>query len=40
VPGRGSLAKRARAEASGQIEVDETVYETLVALRNGPAGPQ
>jgi L-2-hydroxycarboxylate dehydrogenase (NAD+) len=38
VPGRGSLAKRAKAEASGQIEVDGTVYETLVALRNGPAG--
>ena len=38
VPGRGSLAKRAKAEASGQIEVDDAVYETLVALRNGPAG--
>jgi LDH2 family malate/lactate/ureidoglycolate dehydrogenase len=38
VPGRGSLAKRAKAEASGQIEVDDAVYETLVALRKGPAG--
>ncbi|QLH13001.1 Ldh family oxidoreductase [Paracoccus pantotrophus] len=38
VPGRGSLAKRAKAEAAGQIEVDQAVYDTLVALRNGPVG--
>ncbi len=36
VPGRGSLAKRAKAQASGTIEVDDAVYETLMALRGGP----
>ncbi len=36
VPGRGSLAKRAKAKALEKIEVDDAVYETLVALRNGP----
>lgn len=33
VPGRGSLAKRAMAEALGKIEVDQAVYDTLMALR-------
>ena len=33
VHGRGSLAKRARAQAAGVIEVDQAVYDTLVALR-------
>ena len=36
VPGRGSLAKRAKAQAAGTIEVDPAVYDTLVALRHGP----
>mgnify|MGYP003498059205 CR=1 FL=1 len=38
VHGRGSLAKRARARALGRIEVDQAVYDTLVALRSGPKG--
>ena len=33
VHGRGSLAKRARAQAAGMIEVDQAVYDTLIALR-------
>ena len=33
VPGRGSLAKRAKAEALGKIEVDQAVFDTLMALR-------
>lgn len=33
VHGRGSLAKRARAQAVGVIEVDQAVYDTLVGLR-------
>ena len=33
VPGRGSLAKRAKAQALGKIEVDQAVYDTLMALR-------
>lgn len=36
VHGRGSLAKRAKAQAQGVIEVDQAVYDTLVALRHGP----
>lgn len=36
VPGRGSLAKRAKAQARGMIEVDQAVYDTLMALRHGP----
>lgn len=36
VPGRSSLAKRAKSQALGMIEVDQAVYDTLVALRNGP----
>ncbi len=38
VHGRGSLAKRARAQAAGVIEVDQAVYDTLTALRHGPKG--
>lgn len=38
VHGRGSLAKRAKAQAAGVIEVDQAVYDTLVALRGGPKG--
>jgi LDH2 family malate/lactate/ureidoglycolate dehydrogenase len=33
VHGRGSLAKRAKAQAAGMIEVDQAVYDTLVALK-------
>jgi LDH2 family malate/lactate/ureidoglycolate dehydrogenase len=36
VHGRGSLAKRARAQAVGMIEVDQAVHDTLTALRHGP----
>lgn len=36
VPGRGSLAKRARAQSLGKIEVDQAVYDALVAMQNGP----
>lgn len=36
VPGRGSLAKRAKSQALGAIEVDEAVYQMLVSLRHGP----
>ena len=36
VHGRGSLAKRARAQAAGTIEVDQAVHDTLVGLRAGP----
>ena len=36
VHGRGSLAKRARAQAAGTIEVDQAVYDTLRGLRAGP----
>jgi LDH2 family malate/lactate/ureidoglycolate dehydrogenase len=38
VHGRGSLAKRAKAQAAGMIEVDQAVFDTLVALRGGPKG--
>lgn len=38
VHGRGSLAKSAKAQASGMIEVDQAVFDTLVALRGGPKG--
>ena len=38
VHGRGSLAKRAKAQALGSIEVDQAVYDTLVALRHRPKG--
>lgn len=37
VPGRGSLAKRAKAQTLGTIEVDQAVYDTLMSLRNGPS---
>jgi LDH2 family malate/lactate/ureidoglycolate dehydrogenase len=37
VPGRGSLARRRKAQAAGMIEVDDAVYETLVSLQKGPA---
>jgi LDH2 family malate/lactate/ureidoglycolate dehydrogenase len=33
VHGRGSLAKRAKAQAAGVIEVDQAVYDTLMGLR-------
>lgn len=33
VHGRGSLAKRAKAQAAGVIEVDPAVYETLMGMR-------
>ena len=33
VHGRGSLAKRAKAQAAGVIEVDQAVYDTLMSLR-------
>ncbi len=33
VHGRGSLAKRAKAQAAGTIDVDQAVYDTLMALR-------
>lgn len=35
VHGRGSLAKRAKAQAAGTIEVDQAVYDTLQAMRKG-----
>jgi LDH2 family malate/lactate/ureidoglycolate dehydrogenase len=38
VHGRGSLAKRAKAQAAGMIEVDQAVYDTLITLRHGPKG--
>ena len=38
VPGRGSLARRAAARAAGAIEVDDAVYETLMAMRQGARG--
>ena len=37
VPGRGSLAKRKKAQGFGTIEVDDAVFDQLVSLRNGPA---
>lgn len=37
VPGRGSLARRRAAQEAGTIEVDQAVYDTLAALRDGPA---
>lgn len=33
VHGRGSLAKRAKAQSLGKIEVDQAVYDTLMALK-------
>jgi LDH2 family malate/lactate/ureidoglycolate dehydrogenase len=36
VPGRGSLARRQKAQEAGTIDVDDAVYNTLVSLRNGP----
>jgi LDH2 family malate/lactate/ureidoglycolate dehydrogenase len=33
VHGRGSLAKRAKAQVAGVIEVDQAVYDTLMGLR-------
>lgn len=36
VPGRSSVAKRAKSLAAGHIEVDQAVYDTLVSLRHGP----
>ena len=37
VPGRGSAAARASADASGTITVDDSIYGSLMALREGPA---
>lgn len=37
VPGRGSLARRKKAQDAGTIDVDNAVYDQLVSLRNGPA---
>ena len=37
VPGRGSAAARASADASGTITVDDSIYSSLIALREGPA---
>ena len=36
VHGRGSLAKRALAQAAGTIEVDQAVHDALAGLRAGP----
>lgn len=35
VPGRSSAGRRAEAQARGTIEVDDAIYQTLIALRNG-----
>ena len=37
VPGRNSVAKRVKSQASGVIEVDDAVHKTLLSLRHGPA---
>jgi LDH2 family malate/lactate/ureidoglycolate dehydrogenase len=37
IPGKGSTARRAATRASGMIDVDPVVLETLQALRHGPA---
>lgn len=34
VPGRASIARRAAAAARGGIEVDEAIYQTLIAIRD------
>lgn len=36
VPGRGSAAARAATQARGTIDVDDSIYDTLLALRDGP----
>ncbi len=38
VPGRSSIARRAEADRTGMIEVDDAVYETLLTMRASVVG--